>query len=308
MIDEAHCVSQWGHDFRPDYKELSTLRKQYPKVPIMALTATANDKVKLDIMQVLQISNAQRFQQSFNRANLRYEIRPKTAAIHETIRAFIQTHYEGQSGIIYCSSRRNCEDMADKMIALGVSAAFYHAGLAKQDRSRVQQDWQCGKVQVIIATVAFGMGIDKPNVRFVIHHSLPNSLEGYYQETGRAGRDGKESQCILFYSYSDKKTIEFLIDRGEGNFDQKERQRNNLRQVIMFCENKVDCRRAQVLAVSLTNKVLWRAVQSRALQRHVRQLQTASESNHERYLCRSQRYHWDGYACFIQWVKCVQTQ
>ena len=176
----------------------------------------------VDVTEVLKISQAVKFQQSFNRNNLWYEIRHKDASIYSSIKSMIETHYPNESGIIYCGSRKACEEMSAKMESLGVSSAFYHAGLDKHDRSRIQQDWGCNKIQVIVATVAFGMGIDKPDVRFVIHFSLPQSLEGYYQETGRAGRDGKPSKCILYYSYGDKRTIDFLIDRGDGNAAQKE--------------------------------------------------------------------------------------
>jgi RecQ family ATP-dependent DNA helicase len=209
VIDEAHCVSQWGHDFRPDYKELACLKGQYPGIPFMALTATANKQVQLDILSVLQMQNCSKYEQSFNRPNLIYKILPKNKETTEKIVEFIYKHHAKQSGIVYCLSKKACEEMAEKLTKAKLKAAFYHAGLHKEDRARIQNDWGLNRLHIIVATVAFGMGIDKPDVRYVIHFSLPQSLEGYYQETGRAGRDGKESTCLLFYNYRDKSTVFF---------------------------------------------------------------------------------------------------
>ena len=248
VIDEAHCVSQWGHDFRPDYKSLGFLKTKYPKVPIMALTATATTKVETDIICNLNIKGCFRFTQSFNRPNLRYYVYPKKGTVDMDIVAFVNSHYPKESGIIYCLSKKECEMMAETLtIKHHLKAQFYHAGLSPGDRMQVQSAWAKGKLQIIVATIAFGMGIDKPDVRYVIHHSLPKSLEGYYQETGRAGRDGLDASCILFYSYGDKSKIDFMIDRSDGRAEQKERQKENLRQVIQFCSNNQDCRRIQLL-------------------------------------------------------------
>lgn len=247
VIDEAHCVSQWGHDFRPDYKALGDVVRQFSGVPIIALTATATQLVRTDVMANLGIDGSRLISQSFNRPNLSYSVLPKAKNIVQNIADLIKSQFPGKCGIVYCLSRKSCETVAKKLTDLGISAYHYHAGMDPPERSDVQRKWQANKYHVIVATIAFGMGIDKADVRFVVHHSLPKSLEGYYQETGRAGRDGKKSSCYLYYNYGDCKILKKMIDEGEGSREQKQRQHDMLRNVIQFCENKSDCRRVQVL-------------------------------------------------------------
>ena len=250
VIDEAHCVSQWGHDFRPDYKLLGEVRQHFRGVPVMALTATATENVKVDVIHNLGIQGCEVLTQSFNRPNLTYEVKSKGKAkdVLESMATMINTFYRNQSGIVYCLSRQNCETIAEKLRKeYKIKAQHYHAGMDPQDKNRVQKEWQAGEHNIIVATIAFGMGIDKPDVRFVIHHTIPKSLEGYYQETGRAGRDGKRSGCYLYYGYQDTSALKRMIDDGEGSWEQKNRQREMLRNVIQFCENRSDCRRVQIL-------------------------------------------------------------
>eukprot|EP00835_Amoeboradix_gromovi_P000173 NODE_6_length_48303_cov_0.387022.p5 type:complete len:800 gc:universal NODE_6_length_48303_cov_0.387022:40846-43245(+) len=246
IVDEAHCLSSWGHDFRPDYKALGFMRQRFPNVPIMALTATANSKVRQDVISILRMRNAKMIKQSFNRSNLVYSVFQRDASFIDNVVSFVKMKYPNESGIIYCQTRSKCEQVAAKLQS-ELSISCYHAGLQKEDRLSIQQQWSSGIIKVIVATIAFGMGIDKPNVRFVIHQALPSSVEGYYQETGRAGRDGLQSDCLLYYSYADTKTAELLINRGEGSREQKQRQYDNLRQMISYCDNKIECRRSIIL-------------------------------------------------------------
>ncbi|XP_078097302.1 recQ-like DNA helicase BLM isoform X2 [Mustelus asterias] len=251
IIDEAHCVSQWGHDFRPDYKRLNELRTKFPSIPMMALTATATPRVQKDILNQLKMLNPQVFTMSFNRHNLKYEVLPKKPKkIAEDCTEWIQRNYPRDSGIIYCLSRYECDTVSKTLKRNGIAALAYHAGLQDSDRDLVQNKWinQDG-CQVICATIAFGMGIDKPDVRYVIHATLPKSMEGYYQESGRAGRDGETSHCILFYSYSDVTRIRRLIQmEKDGNHFTKQTHFNNLFNMVHYCENVVECRRTQLLA------------------------------------------------------------
>uniref|UniRef100_A0A669EB79 RecQ-like DNA helicase BLM n=1 Tax=Oreochromis niloticus TaxID=8128 RepID=A0A669EB79_ORENI len=250
IIDEAHCVSQWGHDFRPDYKKLHELRQKFPNVAMMALTATATPRVQKDILNQLNMSRPQVFTMSFNRTNLKYAVLPKKPKkVDEDCTSWIKKHYPRDSGIVYCLSRNDCDAMAESLQRAGLSALSYHAGLSDSDREYVQSKWinQDG-CQVICATIAFGMGIDKPDVRYVIHASLPKSMEGYYQESGRAGRDGEISHCILFYSYTDVQRIKRIIMDREGDRHTKATHYNNLHSMVHFCENVMECRRIQLLA------------------------------------------------------------
>ncbi|SVC54946.1 uncharacterized protein METZ01_LOCUS307800, partial [marine metagenome] len=194
-IDEAHCISEWGHDFRPEYRQIANLRDQFGQIPMMALTATATDRVREDIATQLRLHEPQRFIASFNRPNLQYRVVPRRSALRQILE--VAGKHEGESGIIYCGSRNGTERLAKRLTENGVKAAPYHAGMNAKDRNRNQEAFIRDEIQVICATIAFGMGIDKPDVRFVIHQDLPKNLEGYYQETGRAGRDGLSADCVL---------------------------------------------------------------------------------------------------------------
>lgn len=242
-IDEAHCISEWGHDFRPEYRRIRPIINQIGEAPIIALTATATDKVRTDIKKNLGMSDATEFKSSFNRPNLYYEVRNKTKDVDKDIIKFIKQH-SGKSGIIYCLSRKKVEELAEILRANDIKAQAYHAGLESALRSQTQDDFLMEKTDVIVATIAFGMGIDKPDVRFVIHYDIPKSLEGYYQETGRAGRDGGEGICIAFYS---KKDLQKLDKFMEGKpVAEQDIGRQLLQETAAYAETSV-CRRKMLL-------------------------------------------------------------
>lgn len=242
-IDEAHCISEWGHDFRPEYRNIRPTIGKIGNAPVIALTATATDKVRTDIKKNLGISDAKEFKSSFNRANLYYEVRSKTQDIDKQIIKFIKQH-EGKSGIIYCLSRKKVEELSEVLKTNEIKAAPYHAGLDSSTRSQTQDDFLMERIDVIVATIAFGMGIDKPDVRFVIHYDIPKSLEGYYQETGRAGRDGGEGICIAFYAQKDLKKLEKFME-GKPVAEQ-DIGRQLLQETAAYAESSV-CRRKMLL-------------------------------------------------------------
>ena len=242
-IDEAHCISEWGHDFRPEYRKIRPIINEICDAPIIALTATATHKVRDDIKKNLGMTNAQEFCSSFNRPNLYYEVRPKTKNVDSDIVRFIKGQ-EGKSGIIYCLSRKKVEELAEVLRANDISAAAYHAGMDSAVRSQTQDDFIMERVDVIVATIAFGMGIDKPDVRYVIHYDIPKSLEGYYQETGRGGRDGGEGRCIAFYSNKDLQKLEKFLE-GKPIAEQ-DIGKQLLRETTAYCESSV-CRRKLLL-------------------------------------------------------------
>ncbi|MDQ3547417.1 MAG: DNA helicase RecQ [Chloroflexota bacterium] len=253
-IDEAHCVSEWGHDFRPEYRELRQLRERFPDATFAAFTATATPRVQQDIRDQLGLERAGGFQGSFNRPNLYYEVRPKQSAYQQLLE-YVHSR-KGASGIIYCQTRASTEDLADRLRGDGINAAAYHGGMDGKQRQQVQDAFVRDNVQIIVATIAFGMGIDKPDVRFVVHYDLPKNLEGYYQESGRAGRDGDPADCILFFTYGDVgKHLHFIDEKPTEAL--RDAARQQLRQMTDWAESTT-CRRKALLGYF---EELWDTVQ-----------------------------------------------
>jgi len=241
-IDEAHCISEWGHDFRPEYRELEKLRQHFRDAPVMALTATATERVRADIVKQLQLRDPRCYVASFNRPNLTYRVIPK-ASTYEQLLEFIRAR-PNESGIVYCASRKSTDSLARNLNDDGISAKPYHAGLTSSERTKHQESFLRDDVRVVTATIAFGMGINKPNVRFVVHYDLPKNLESYYQETGRAGRDGLPSECVLLFSPGDvAKQLHFIDEKSES---EARIARAQLRQMVHYAETR-ECRRTTLL-------------------------------------------------------------
>lgn len=242
-VDEAHCISSWGHDFRPEYRALRTLRERFPSVPILALTASATERVRGDIIEMLGIQEARQFVASFNRPNLSYRVVPRVTPLKQIVE--ILADHKDETGIIYCLSRAKTEAVAADLSKRGIKAIAYHAGLTSQERDKRQELFTRDEIQVMVATIAFGMGVDKPDVRFVIHHDLPKNIESYYQETGRAGRDGLPSECVLLYSSGDAAKLRNFIDQLTDPVE-RDVASKQLTTMLNFAEG-AECRRVALL-------------------------------------------------------------